>query len=150
MSHTFASLTTHIVFGTKDRFPEIDQELKPGLHAYLGGIVRNLGCTALIVGGVEDHVHLLVGMKPKVAVADLVEKVKANSSKWVHDTRGRNSRFAWQKGYSAFSVSPSNVARVHRYIERQEVHHKRVTFHDEYVRMLEECGIAYDGKYLFE
>jgi putative transposase len=150
MAHTFASLTTHIVFGTKDRFPAIDHEVLPLLHAYLGGIARNIGCTPLSIGGVSDHVHLLIGFKTVTPIADIVEKIKANSSKWVRPGIGLRSKFQWQKGYSAFSVSPSNVDKVRRYLESQEEHHKRESFRDEYVRFLEECGIDFEDRYLFE
>jgi REP element-mobilizing transposase RayT len=147
MPHTFSDLVTHIVFGTKDRLPFIDNDLRRELHAYLGGIVRNLEGMPLSIGGVSDHVHMLVQLKPSTPVADAVEKIKANSSKWVHRM---NRKFSWQKGYSAFSVSRSNVERVRRYIEKQEQHHRRVTFHEEYVRFLREYGIPYDERYLFE
>ncbi len=150
MSHTFSDLVTHIVFGTQDRLPLIDSELRRELHAYLGGIVHNLGGIPLTIGGVADHVHMLVELKPKVPVADAVGKIKANSSNWVHTFGGMRRRFFWQKGYSAFSVSRSNVKRVQRYIESQEQHHRHVTFQEEYVRFLKEYGIAYDERYIFE
>jgi putative transposase len=150
MAHTFSDLLVHIIFGTKDRFPLIDQDLRRELHAYLGGIVKNLGGMPLSIGGVADHVHMLVELKPKIAVSDAVEKIKANSTNWVHTFGGMRKKFTWQKGYSVFSVSRSNVERVRRYIEKQEQHHRRVTFQEEYVRFLKEYGIPYDERYLFE
>src|SRR5689334_389666 len=134
MSHTFSKLSTHIIFGAKDRDPFIDAEIQPELHGYLAGIVRNIGGIAMRLGGVADHVHLLVALKPTLPVSDALAKIKANSSKWVHSFGKARLKFAWQGGYSAFSVSPSNVNRVIRYIARQEQHHRRVTFRDEYVR----------------
>jgi REP element-mobilizing transposase RayT len=150
MAHTFSDLLVHIIFGTKDRFPLIDQDLRRELHAYIGGIVKNLGGMPLSIGGVADHVHMLVELKPKIAVSDAVEKIKANSTNWVHRFGGMRRKFAWQKGYSAFSVSRSSVERVRRYIEKQEQHHRRITFQEEYVRFLKEYGIPYEERYLFE
>ena len=150
MAHTFSDLVTHIIFGTKDRFPLIDTGLRKELHAYLGGIVKNIGGMPLTIGGVADHVHMLVELKPKIPLAGAVAKIKANSSNWVHSFGGMRRKFFWQKGYSAFSVSRSNVERVRRYIEKQEQHHRRVTFSEEYVRFLEQHGIEYDERYLFE
>ena len=146
MAHTFTSLYTHIVFGTKLREPMIDD--KSELHSYLGGIVRGLGGTALKVGGVSDHVHMLVRLKATLAIAEAVEKVKGSSSKWMNERMP--TRFQWQKGYSAFSVSPSAVESVTRYISNQAEHHKRITFAEEYLGFLKECGIEYDERYVFE
>ncbi|MFI5246372.1 MAG: transposase, partial [Gemmatimonadales bacterium] len=115
--------------------------------AYLGGIVRGLGGTALKVGGVSDHVHMLVRLKATLAIAETVEKVKGSSSKWMNERMP--TRFQWQKGYSAFSVSPSAVESVTRYISNQAEHHKRVTFAEEYLGLLK-CGIEYDERYVFE
>ena len=149
MAHTFSDLVVHIIFGTKDRLPLIDTALRREMHAYLGGIVKNLGGMPLTIGGVADHVHMLVELKPKIAVADAVEKIKSNSSNWVHAFGGMRRKSYWQGGYSAFSVSRSNVGRVRRYIEKQEQHHRRVTFQEEYVRFLKQYGIPYDERYLF-
>lgn len=146
MAHTFATLNTHIVFGTKNREPMITNADE--MHAYLGGIVRGLGGTALKVGGIADHVHLLVRFKPTLALADAVEQIKGSSSKWMNEHMP--TRFRWQKGYSAFSVSPSAVDAVIRYIARQAEHHRRVTFAEEYLAFLKECGVEYDERYVFE
>jgi putative transposase len=146
MAHTFATLYTHIVFGTKDREATINDVEET--HAYLGGIVRGLGGAALKVGGTSDHVHLLVRFKPTLAIADAVERIKGSSSKWMNERM--RVRFRWQKGYSAFSVSPSAVDKVVRYIVRQAQHHKRVTFAEEYLAFLKECGVEYDERYVLE
>ena len=147
MPHTFTNLITHVIFGTKDRVPELDVNLRPQLHAYVGGIIREIGGTPLIVNGVADHLHLLIGLPPAIALADAVRVLKANSSRWVHETRRRP--FTWQSGYGAFSVSQSNVQAVSRYIARQEEHHRKVTFQEEDVAFLKRSGIKFDGRFIW-
>jgi len=128
MSNTYTALYAHIVFSTKNRQRTIIPIVKTRLHSYLGGISRNLGATALAIGGVEDHVHLLLRYPSRIPLSDLVCRIKANSTKWLHETFPDRSRFAWQNGYSAFSVSDSRVAAVVRYIAHQDEHHRRVSF----------------------
>jgi putative transposase len=148
-AHTFSNLLYHVVFGTKYREPSIDAAFRADLHAYLGGIVRELHGSALIVNGTADHVHGLLKFPPAVAVADAIRVIKTNSSKWVHE-KHRRGKFAWQSGYSAFSVSESGAAAVRTYIERQEEHHRTRSFADEYLEFLEKHRVAYDLKYVFE
>jgi REP element-mobilizing transposase RayT len=148
MASTFANLIYHIVFSTKNRVPSITPNLKDGLYDYLGGIVRSEGGILLEIGGVADHVHLLAKLKPVLAVADALRTIKANSSRWVNDEKNPRERFEWQVGYAALSVSESQVAAVRRYIQRQEEHHKKVSFRDELVALLEKNGIPYDERYL--
>ncbi len=148
MPHTLTNLVMHAIFSTKERMPLIDADLKPHLHAYLGGIVRELGGVALTINGVADHVHMLVILPPVVAVADALRVIKSNSSKWVRDTRGK--KFNWQGGYAAFSVSESNVAAVSRYIARQEEHHRRVTFKDEFAAFLRKHRVEYDERFIWD
>jgi putative transposase len=115
MAHTFTNLLVHIIFGTKDRYPFIDPELRPDLHSYVGGIVREIGGTALSIGGMDDHIHILAKLPPVLAVSDALRLVKTNSSKWVRDQRGVRSKFGWQSGFAAFSVSESSARSVSRY-----------------------------------
>ena len=150
MAHTFTNLLTHVIFSTKDRRPLIDAGLAPRLFPYLGGIVRELGGTAVRVGGVADHVHLLVALPAAVAVAEAVRVVKGNGSRWVHATWPERTDFGWQVGYGAFSVSRSNVEEVSRYIDTQEEHHRRMTFQEEFVAFLNRHGIQYDARYIWE
>lgn len=145
---SFAILIYHIVFSTKNRVPSITPDLKESLYDYLGGIIRSEGGILLEVGGVADHVHLVAKLKPVVAVAAALRVIKSNSSRWVNDTAGRNERFEWQVGYAAFSVSESQVEAVRRYVRNQEEHHKKVTFKEELVALLEKNGIPYDERYL--
>ena len=149
MAHTFSNLLYHVVFGTKGREPSIDRELRADLHAYLGGIVRELHGSPIIINGTFDHVHALIKLPPTIALSDAIRVVKTNSSKWVHDER-RRAKFAWQSGYSAFSVSESGVPGVTKYIEQQEEHHRKKTFAEEYIEFLEKHSVVYDPRYVFE
>ena len=148
MPNTYTALYAHVIFSTKNRRRTISDPIKSGLHAYLGGISRNVGATALAIGGVEDHVHLLLRYPSRLAIADLVCRIKANSTTWVHETFPNRSAFAWQNGYAAFSVSESRTAGVIRYIERQEQHHRRVTFAEEIATLIAQTtpeSVAPDG-----
>jgi REP element-mobilizing transposase RayT len=149
MPHSYSSIMVHVVFSTKDRQPQLDNALEERLYPYLGGILRELGGKLFAVNGVEDHIHLLVSIKATMSVAEIVGKIKGSSSKWVHETFPDRSRFAWQRGYAAFSVSESQVARVAAYIERQKIHHKKVSFRDEFLRLLQGHRISADEKYLW-
>jgi REP element-mobilizing transposase RayT len=150
MAHSYAQLYYHIVFSTKHRERCIDAELEPRLHAYLGGIVRNLEGAALTVGGVEDHVHILASLRAKTAPADAIGKIKANSSGWVHDEWPTRREFAWQVGYGAFSVSHSNLEEVNRYVENQKQHHRTMTFEEEFIALLKRHGIEYDPRFVLD
>jgi REP element-mobilizing transposase RayT len=149
MAHTFTNLLTHVIFSTKDRLPLITPEIKPRLHAYIGGIVRSVDGIALAIDGPADHVHLLIKTPASAALADVIRTVKANSSRWVHETFPR-ADFAWQTGYGAFSVSFSNVEQVRAYIANQEEHHKTISFQEEFVAFLKRHSIEYDEHYIWE
>ncbi|MDT4897183.1 MAG: REP-associated tyrosine transposase [Acidobacteriota bacterium] len=150
MAHTFTNLLAHIIFSTKDRAPFIDMELKPELHAYLGGMVREIKGKAYSINGTADHVHLLISLPPTLALSDAMKVVKANSSRWVSDKWGERKNFGWQIGYGAFSVSKSNVPGVAKYIENQEEHHRKITFKEEFLEFLRKHGIEYDERYIWE
>ena len=128
----------------------IDAELQPRLHAYLGGILRELNCKALAVGGTADHVHLLASLSPTISVAEAVRVVKANSSKWIRRASSEHRLFAWQAGYAAFSVSASSARAVMQYIQNQERHHREVSFQHELLAYLKKHGLAYDERYLWD
>lgn len=148
MPSTHLSLHVHVTFSTKNRIPLIATEWRPRLHAYLGGCVRTLNAIPEAVGGVEDHVHLLIGFKATHRLADIVRDVKQQSSVWIHEDI-HERRFSWQEGYGAFTVSESHRPRVKTYISQQEEHHKKVSFQDEYVRLLERNGIDFKPEYLW-
>jgi putative transposase len=146
MGSTFFSLHYHLVFSTKDRLPLIQAEWRPRLHSYLGGIVRGMSGVSEIVGGVTDHVHVLASLRPIHCLADLMRDVKKDSSAWVKHNFDR--RFAWQEGYAAFTVSPSAIDEVRKYIAHQEVHHSKHAFVEELRSLLGKTGIHYEEKYL--
>ncbi len=146
MSHTFTKNRQHIVFSTAQRLKLIDVALRPKLWAYIGGICRNHGIFVRTIGGVEDHVHILIELPPTWAVAKAVRTMKSNSSKWLNET---GNKFAWQKGYAAFSVSASNIKAVENYINNQEAHHRKISYEDELTALLEKHGIAFDRKFVF-
>jgi REP-associated tyrosine transposase len=145
MGSTYHSLHYHWVCSTKERRPLI-RNWRAALHQYLGGTIRGLGGVALQVGGVEDHVHVLMGLKTTHCIADFIRELKKASSVWVADNHDRT--FQWQEGYSIFTVSASMLATVTAYIRRQEEHHRKVSFIDELKQFLEKHGVKYDPKYL--
>ena len=147
MPHTFTNLLMHIIFSTKDRAPLITADLKPQLHAYMGGIIRELKGKAFIINGTSDHVHLLIGISPSLSLADTMRVLKTNSSRWAHESS--RVAFNWQSGYGAFSVSQSNMQTVAEYIAHQEEHHRKLTFQDEYIIFLRKHGISYDESNLW-
>lgn len=146
MPQTFSNLLVHVVYSTKDRAPLITADKRPRLYAYIGGIVRELDSTLIDIGGVEDHVHLLIHYPPKIAISELVGKIKANSSKWANEEFGG---FAWQGGYAAFSVSESGKRALRAYIASQEEHHRRVSFQDEVRAFLRKHGLECDERYMW-
>jgi putative transposase len=144
MSHTFTQLLYHIVFGTRNRAALIDPGLRDDLYPYIAGIVRNERGSLLAIGGMPDHLHLLVRLKPAVSLSDLLCSVKANSSGWVHERPDPPRGFAWQEGYGAFTVSESTAGPVCRYIQNQEEHHRERSFEEEWIALLKRHGIEFD------
>ena len=147
MSSTHLSLHYHIVFGTKNHEPLIQPSWGGKLHAYLGGIIRTANGIAESVGGVSDHVHLLIGLRATHRLADVLRELKAVSSGWVHHEIGIRE-FAWQEGYGAFTVSASQREAVRHYIEQQAEHHRTRTFREEYLELLRRSGVEFDERYL--
>ena len=147
---SFTSLNYHVVFSTKYRKPVIIEAIRERLYEYIGGIIRAKEGTQIEIGGVADHIHILAGCSPKMAVSDWVRDLKANSARWMNELPERHVRFEWQKGYGAFTVSASQVAVVRNYIQRQPVHHQRQTFRDEFVELLKRHNIEFDPEYVFE
>jgi putative transposase len=143
MTHTFAANLVHVIFSTKNRSPMIPDHKLPELWAYIQGIARNLKAEILAIGGTRDHLHVLVSIPRSMALSDLVTKLKANSSKWM------GPRFAWQEGYGAFSVSPSNIGVIQEYIRNQADHHRKRDFREEYRILLEKSGIRFDPNEVF-
>jgi putative transposase len=148
MSHTYSSNRVHVILSTKDRAKSISEDFQPKLWAYMAGIAHNQGFAAMIVGGVEDHVHALLILPPSLPLAKAVQFLKGSSSKWINDSREADSRFAWQEGYGAFSVSSSQTAEVVRYIKEQKAHHAKKSFEEEFVAFLKKYGVEYDPAYV--
>ncbi|HEV7226706.1 MAG TPA: IS200/IS605 family transposase [Pirellulales bacterium] len=151
MPQSLAQIYLHIVFSTKERRPFLqDRSIRDEMHAYLGGVCNNLGCPILRVGGVADHVHLLCRFGRTITVADLVQELKRESSKWAKTKSDSLRDFHWQNGYGAFSISPGHVESVRSYIANQEEHHRIVTFQDEFRRSLAKYGVEYDERYVWD
>jgi len=131
MSHSFTQIYLHIVFTTKNRYPFLYKEIRGRIHQYMGGISKNKDFRILCVGGVEDHVHLLVSLSKCDSVAGVLGIIKGSSSKWIHETFDELKMFAWQGGYGAISISPRNLSHARKYILNQEQHHKNMSFSDE-------------------
>jgi putative transposase len=147
MSSTHLSLHYHIVFGTKNHEPMIQPAWRGDLYAYLGGIIRTADGIAESIGGVSDHVHLLIGLRATHRLADVIRELKAVSSGWVHNEIGMRG-FAWQEGYGAFTVSASQGEAVRQYIQRQAEHHRTRTFREEYLELLRRSSVEFDERYL--
>ena len=147
MGHTYTKAHFHIVFSTKSRQELIAKSVQPRLWAYMAGICSNVGMFALAIGGIENHVHSLVELPPTMSLSKAVNLLKSNSSGWMNDQR---RDFHWQEGYGAFAVSVSNLPAVKRYVLNQQAHHRKMTFQDEYIALLEKHGVQYDRRYVFD
>jgi putative transposase len=144
MPQSLSSILIHLIFSTKNREPFITPTIETELHPYMAKIFRELKSPSLTIDGTVDHVHILFSLGRVIAIADLLEEVKTETSKWIK-TKGPEFRtFHWQKGYGAFSIGQSNVAALKQYIHNQKQHHRRVTFQDEYRKFLKSYGIEYD------
>jgi REP element-mobilizing transposase RayT len=148
MSHTSGNILLHLIFSTQGRRPLIKPEFREDLFAYIGGIVCEMHGTALIVNGESDHVHMLIRVRPAHSAAEVARVVKTNSSRWMREKHTRN--FAWQTGYGVFSVSESSVRDVTEYIAKQEEHHWKRSFQEEYIAFLKKNHVEYDPKYIWD
>ncbi|MCA9278822.1 MAG: IS200/IS605 family transposase [Phycisphaeraceae bacterium] len=150
MPGTFSQILLHVVFSTKHRTPWMTPEIADRLYAYIGGIIRAENGVLYAIGGVEDHVHLYFRWRTDSPVSDLMRIVKSRSSKWIHETFPDLSMFAWQEGYSVFSVSKSQEEAVKRYIATQREHHAKEDFQSEVLKLLRAHQIEFDEKYVFD
>lgn len=148
MANTYTKLNIHIVFHVKSTGITIRQKDLGQVFAYIGGIIRNVGGYPITVGGITNHIHILATMPKTMSVSEFVQKIKANSSKWIKTVDEYYETFAWQEGYGAFCVSPSLLKKTIRYIETQEQHHHEVSVRDEFIQFLKENGIEFDERYL--
>ena len=147
---SYVSSYFHCVFSTKERLPQIALELRERLWPFLGGIARQNKMKAIGIGGVEDHVHLLLSLPSTLSVAKALQLIKGGSSKWVHETFPQQRLFGWQEEYGAFSVSVSQLDNILRYIQGQEEHHRQMTFQEEFLALLKKHRIEYDDRYLWD
>jgi REP element-mobilizing transposase RayT len=150
MAQSLASLHIHLVFSTKNRETFLSENIRSDLHAYMATVLKNLGCPALLINSMEDHVHILFDLGRTVAISTAVEEVKKTSSKWIKTKGTSVSMFAWQAGYGAFAVSESNVAEVRAYIANQGELHRQRSFQEEYRSFLDRHGIDYDERYVWD
>ena len=140
----------HIIFSTKNRYPFISEHIMEELFCYIGGTCKNLECNPIIVGGHNDHVHILCSLSRKITLMKLIEELKTHSSKWIKTKGQQYENFYWQNGYGGFSIHPKQIDSVKNYILSQNEHHKKRSFRDEYRAFLKEYDINYDEKYLWD
>ncbi len=150
MSQSLSQILLHIVFSTKSRRPSLSPAIQAELYSYTAAVLRNLECPAVEIGGTTDHIHILCSMSRTLSVAELVENLKRPVSKWLKSKDMNGGKFQWQSGYAAFSVSPSLSPRLVKYILAQGTHHERVSFQDEFRKLLERHNVSYDEKYVWD
>lgn len=149
MANTYTQIYVHVVFAVQERASLLKTEWREELFRYIAGILKNQGIKLIAIGGVEDHIHILFALNPKVALSDLIRDIKANSSKFINDKGFVRGKFYWQEGFGAFSYSRSQVDAVAKYVLNQEKHHANKTFKGEFIELLERFDIEYDEQYLF-
>jgi putative transposase len=150
MSGTFTQIYIQVVFAVRGRENILQMAWRDEVFKYISGIVKGKKQKPIIVNGVGDHVHLLIGLRPSISLSDLIRDVKNNSSNFINNGRMVKGTFSWQEGFGAFSYSHSQLNTVYQYILNQEEHHKRKTFREEYLNMLKEFGVEYDERFLFD
>ncbi len=151
MPHSFSRIITHLIFSTKFRYPYLrDDAIRNEMHAYLGGSCNMQGCPCIIVGGAADHIHMFFLLSRNISIARFTGEIKRSSSGWIKTKGIYLEKFSWQSGYGAFSVGQSEVDGVRTYITTQMEHHQKQTFQEEYLAILNELGIPYDERYLWD
>jgi len=150
MADTYTQIYIHYVFATKTRIRIINSDIQEELYNYVAGLTRELGCFLQCIGGMEDHMHLLIGLHPTMSVSTFAQKMKANTSRFINDQGWAWGKFSWQEGYGAFSVSQSGLGQVREYLSHQKEHHQSSSFIHEYESLLAKYHVDYEKKYLFE
>lgn len=151
MPQSLAQIYLHLVYSTKNRYPFlVDTKIRDTLHAYLSTVCQTYDCPSIQIGGIADHVHLAVRFGRVCSVSTLIRELKRSSSKWLKQQSTMLSRFEWQNGYGAFSVSPSHLDALIKYIQTQEEHHRQESFQDEFRRILKKYKVAYDERYVWD
>lgn len=147
---TFTQMYVHLVFAVGNREAVLSKDIRSRVFEYISGIVTNQRHKSIIVNGVSDHIHILLGLNPAISVSDAVHDIKRGSSLFINENKLVNGKFFWQEGYGGFTNSRSQIEAVYKYIEGQESHHAKKTFREEYLNMLDKYEVDYDPKYLFE
>jgi len=150
MANTFSQIYIQTVFAVSGRLSLITEDFKEELHRYITGIVRNKRQKLISINGMADHIHILIGLRPAMALAELVRDVKSDSSDWINRKNLARGKFAWQEGYGAFSYGHSQLDTIIRYIQNQEKHHRRKTFKNEYLTLLRKFQIEFKEEYVFD
>ena len=150
MANTYTQVHIHTVFAVQNRMSLISDNWEERLYQYITGIIQNHHHKLLVINGMPDHIHILIGLRPAQSISDLMQDIKADSSRWINENKFTFGRFNWQEGFGAFSYSKSQLSSVARYIENQKKHHLKKTFIDEYSKILIDFGIAYDERYIFK
>lgn len=150
MANTYIQIHIQFVFAVKYRVGTISSEWKDELYKYITGIIQSKNHKLICINGMEDHIHILVGMRPNQSVSDLLQDIKGSSSKWINGRKLTKGRFEWQEGYGAFSYGKSQIPLVIKYILEQEIHHTKKSFIEEYIDFLEKFDVEFDKKYIFK
>ena len=150
MADTYTKIYVHVIFTVQGRQNLISKQHKDELYKYITGIIQNKKQKVIAINGMPDHIHILIGIKPDIALSDLVRDVKANASSFINEKRWIMGKFNWQEGFGAFSYSHSQLDSVANYIRNQEKHHSRKTFREEYLELLKKFDVVYDPKYIFD
>lgn len=150
MANTYTQIHLHLIFAVKYRTGIIQSTWKDELYKYITGIIQSNNHKLLIINGMPDHIHILVGIRPNQSVSELLQDIKGSSSKWINEKGFVKGKFEWQEGFGAFSYGKSQIKDVIKYIEKQEEHHKRRTFREEYLAFLDAFEVEYDEKYIFK
>ena len=150
MAVSYSQLYIQLVFAVSERQNLIRNDVKDELYRYMTGVIQERDHKLIIINGMPDHIHILIGLNPKMAISDLVHDVKIASSKFINEKKWFMGKFHWQEGYGAFSYSRSHLDKVYKYIQNQERHHQKKTFKQEYLELLEKFEIEYKDKYLFD
>ncbi len=150
MANTYSQITIHFIIAVQERASLLKKRYRKELFKYMSGIIKNKGQKVLAINGVDDHIHILIGLSPAMAPSDLIRDIKNNSTKFINDKNWFAGKFKWQDGYGAFSYSKSQRPKIIEYIENQEKHHKQATFKEEYLNILNKFEVDFDDKYIFE
>ena len=150
MANTYTQLYAHIIFSPKGRQNLIHARIKTDIYKYIAGIIKKKGQKLFIINGMPDHIHIFIGFSPDITLSDLIGTIKSNSTNFINEKKLVAGKFAWQRGFGAFTYSKSQVSKVIDYIKNQETHHQRKTFKEEYIELLNKFGVLYNDEYLFE